>query len=502
MQAVFRISLSVFLLVLSFCNGAGQGLEQVPPVLKDVYTMQDSTLSFVFTALDFHQQEIKRPQKYANCIQIFDADVSWPPRWYYALPFTNADSANNKPVIDAVGDARFQRGRFTFSRVKKELGKNKGSTGGVAGYIICNQKMEALDTATSIPVNTIDPHDFRINEKGERLLMTNIDTVLDISKASGNPADSAVKSSVSIIEVMDSTNKLMFRWNSAAVLGANTMYYPEIGTRTYFKQNHLDWSHATAALWDIDGDILYSLRYVGVGKISHRDGHVIWRVDRRDMPLVTGTDTFEFYSQHDLEAISDTGEYSYYSLFSDGKLPDRIASGVTFRVNKLSHEIKPVNKFLPDEPVFSGGAGNYEVYENGGYLLSYGQYPLKDSTEKYHFFMEFRDGHGRIRTKYQLPALLFTYKVHKVTNERPPRPVITESKSTLQAVGDMNNWVWYRLSGPNNTLTEKVSEGETFTPKEYGWYCVAGKYGIGWSVSKLVLFDDSLGNKKIKGKNR
>ncbi len=500
MQPGFRVGPLVFLLVLCFCHGFAQNLEQLPPVLKDVYTGQDSALSFVFTALDFRQQEIKKPQKYANCVQIFDADISWPPRWYYAIPFVRNDSAKQIPAIDAVGDARFQHGYFTFSRVKKELGKNKGNADGMAGYLICNQKMQPFDTAKSVPANTIDPHDFRINERGERLLMANMDTVLDISKASGNPADTAVVASVSVIEILDSTNKLIFRWNSAAMLGANTVYYPDLGTRTYFKQKHMDWSHGTAALWDSDGDILYSLRYVGVGKISRQDGHVIWRLDRRNMPSVAGTDTVEFYAQHDLEAISDTGDYNYYSLFSDGRWPDHLAAAVTFKVNKLSHEIKPVNKLLPDEPMVSGGAGNYEAYENGSYLLSYGQYPQKDSTEKYHYFMELRDRHEKVRVKYQLPALVFTYKVHRVTNERPPRPLISGSKTTLQATGDMSDWTWYRLSGANNTTVQKVSEGETFAPKEYGWYCVAGKYGIGWSVSKPFLFDDSLGNKKLKNK--
>ena len=481
------IGLAAFLMFTGICKINGQGLEHLPPVLKDLYHLSDTTISFVETSLDFRQQELKKPQQYFNCVEIFDANYTWPPRWYYAVPFADSpnDGVKRKPGIEAVGDARFQNGFFTFSRVKKAAGKNKGvsPSSDLAGYIICNKKMEPIDTVKARAGEVLDPHDFRINEKGERMIMANLDTVLNISGSSGNAADTAVAASVTVIEILDSTDKIVFRWNSAAALGANSLYYPEVNTRTYFKQNRMDWSHGTAALWDKDGDILYSLRYVGIGKISRKDGHVIWRLDRRDMPIVKGVDTVEFYSQHDFEAIGDTGDYSYYSLFSDGKWSDGAANAVTFKVNKITHEFKLVNKRAPEQRVFSGGAGNYEEYANGISIMNYGQYPLKDTSQTFHYFMEVRNKWNNfLLEQYQLPPLVFAYKVHMITSERPPRPVIEATKKTLHATGEMSDWTWYRLNGPGNTTAEKVGEGENFSPQEYGWYCVAGKYGIGWSV--------------------
>ena len=492
------------MLFMGICKVSGQGLEHLPPVLKDIANLNETITSFVETSLDFRPQELKKPQQYYNCVEIFDADVTWPPRWFYAVPFADIgnDSVKRKTVMEAAGDARFQNGFFTFSRVKKTAGRDKGAStlSDFSGYIICNKKMEPVDTVKSGFNETLDLHDFRINERGERMIMANLDTVLDISGASGNPADTAVAASVALIEIMDSTNKIIFRWNSAAELGAGSLYYPEVNTRTYFKQNHMDWSHGTSALWDRDGNILYSLRFVGIGKISRLDGHVIWRFDRKNMPIVSGADTLEFYAQHDFEAISDTGDFSYYSLFSDGKRPDGPASAITFKVNKLSHDFKLISKRTPDVQMISGGAGNYEHYEDGISIMNYGQYPLKDSSERFHYFMEVRNRGERLLAQYQLPPLVFAYKVHRITNERPPRPVIVGTKKALRASGEMTDWTWYRLSGSNNTTVEKIGEGEDFSPREYGWYCVAGKYGIGWSVSKAYLFGKSLGDKTTKGK--
>ena len=464
----------------------GQNLLQLPPVLKAEKAYSDTSLSFIFTTTDLHHSEFKKPQKYANCLQVFDADVPWPPRWYYAIPFN--DSAGKKSGINTLGDARLQQGQFTFYRVKKGGDKNNPFANSIAGYVFCNKKMEAVDTLNSSKNNIIDPHDLRVNDKGERMVMAYLDTVLDISQASGNPADTARSASVTLIEIFDATNHLVFRWNSATVLDANTMYYPDLKTHTYFKQNNMDWSHGTAACWDGDGNILYSFRYIGIGKISRQDGHVMWRVDRRDMPVIRGSDTLEFYAQHDFEALGDTGAYSYYSLFSDGKQPDKLAYALTFKVNKQTNDITLVNKRMTAEPMITDGAGNYEMYGAGNYLLSYGQYPLKDSSENFHPFMELRHKNETIFAKYKLPALVFTYKVHPLSDARPPRPGITTNKKTLEATGDMSEWVWYRLTGVDNTIVQKVSEGYSFTPTEPGVYCVEGKYGIGWAVSKPFLF--------------
>ena len=62
---------------------------------------------------------------------------------------------------------------------------------------------------------------------------------------------------------------------------------------------------------------------------------------------------------------------------------------------------------------------------------------------------------------------------------------IVKKGDQLMAVGDMTERTWYKLSGTNNTLVEKVGTGSTLSiPKGNNLYCVEGKYGMGFCVSR------------------
>jgi len=214
------------------------------------------------------------------------------------------------------------------------------------------------------------------------------------------------------------------------------------------------------------------------------------------VPIISGTDTLEFYAQHDLEAIGDTGNFNYYSLYSEGMEPGKLATIIIFKINKQTGQLSIINKRWPYEAVISSGAGNYDVEPSGNYLINYGQYPLKDTTNKPHYFMELRNKNEQVYARYKLPGLIFTYKVHALTQARPPRPVIVEAKDNLVAQGDMQEWTWYLLSGANNTVVQQLGTGAKFAPHTTGTYCVAGKYGIGWSVSKPFTYQAKLKKEK------
>ncbi|HSY76751.1 MAG TPA: hypothetical protein VK890_07840, partial [Bacteroidia bacterium] len=87
MRPFFNVVLLVFSLLSGVAEIDGQGLEHLPPVLKGEQAFNDTTVSFIWTAMDLRPSELNRPPKYFNCLQIVDADEPWPPRWYYAIPF-------------------------------------------------------------------------------------------------------------------------------------------------------------------------------------------------------------------------------------------------------------------------------------------------------------------------------------------------------------------------------------------------------------------------------
>jgi hypothetical protein len=51
----------------------------------------------------------------------------------------------------------------------------------------------------------------------------------------------------------------------------------------------------------------------------------------------------------------------------------------------------------------------------------------------------------------------------------------------------MNDFTWYRLAGNNNTIVDKVGNGNSFKYAAGGTFCVEAKYGIGYAVSKPFI---------------
>jgi len=85
------------------------------------------------------------------------------------------------------------------------------------------------------------------------------------------------------------------------------------------------------------------------------------------------------------------------------------------------------------------------------------------------------------------PFFVFNDKVHKLEDGRPPRPAVKRKKDTLLAIGEMTNWIWYELKGSNKEIVNKAGEGNSFVPASSGTYCVAGKYGVGYSCFTPVF---------------
>lgn len=153
--------------VKSFC----QGLETVPPVLADTpHVKINEKVSFILTADLRHYPKGIRP--YVNCVEIVDADQPWPPRWYFPGKKYNPPASENdtaKILEELFLDARYQNGFITFSSGLIADYKPLVRFAQTTQYIICNEKLEAVDSLknTGTPINA---QDFRINEKKKNYL--------------------------------------------------------------------------------------------------------------------------------------------------------------------------------------------------------------------------------------------------------------------------------------------------------------------------------------------
>lgn len=282
-----------------------QDLSYITPVICKTKNI-DTVTSFILTADNdsrVHNKIQYRP--YTNSVQIIDADQPWPPRWFsstevYPDENFNMDSAAGIARFDYLQDARIVSGYFSFYKILSRSSKQQVVVDRpeFAAYLLLNDKMECVDTVKSATaMRNIYFHDVSINAKGERLTSVKKDTYLDLRDYSGNQADNCVHCYIDIIEILDSKDSIIFSWNPLYHIDPGLFQFKETLSNPAFGSGNSDivnWTRLTSVQWDYDGDIIYSLKNLGIGKLSRTDGHVIWQISYNQMPIIAGKDTVQW----------------------------------------------------------------------------------------------------------------------------------------------------------------------------------------------------------------
>jgi hypothetical protein len=470
------------------------------PALDCASLNTDTETSIILSTNDVARFDNKKQDKpYVNAVQIIDADAPWPPRWYTSTPLYS-DSAYERDTKDGYYrydftiDAKVESGYFSFYKIlsKQKLGAGQLSSPEFASYILLNDKMESVDTIRSnIKRSNMFFHDLRINARGERMVNLKKDTYLDLRDYTDDPKDTAVHCNVDHILIQDSTGKTLFDWNPLFHINPDLFNYKQTVKKKAFAANNsdlLEWTRLTSALWDYDGNILYAMKQIGIGKVSREDGHVIWQINNGDIPIISGKDTLQWYSPHDLNILSQDATSVTYSVYSNGNADKGIpACGVIFQIEKKTQKAKLIRYISPQSRYYANGQGNLEYHDNGDYAIGYGFFEQSDTStaSEDRNVLEYHR-HNGAHGVYQLPRHIYTYKAHLLKDwPRPPRPAIIKQGNTLTVAGGDKNLTWYKLSGNLYHTVEKVGKGASITPEAGAVYCVEMPYGIGCSVSRI-----------------
>lgn len=458
----------------------------------------DTLTSIILSTNDVARFDNRKQEKpYVNAVQIIDADQPWPPRWYVSTPYYSdaqydRDTREGYYRYDFVIDGKIDGRFFSFYKIisKQKLGVGQLIAPEMAGYILLNEKMEPVDTIMSnTKRSNMFFHDLRMNASGERMVDLKKDMYLDLRDYTDDAKDTAVHCNVDYIHIMDSSDKTIFTWNPLYHLDPALFNYKEAVKKKAFAANHsdlLEWTRLTSALWDYDGNVLYAMKQIGIGKVSRQDGHVIWQINNADVPIISGSDTLYWFSPHDLNLLSDDATAATYSLYSNGNEERHIpACGVIFRIDKRTYRPHLVKYIRPQTTYYASGQGNLEYQANGDYVIGFGFFEQSDTVAgvlrnvlEYH---RQSGAHG----VYQLPQYIYTYKARLLKDwPAPARPVISRNGAKLKVTGPMSRWTWYKLSGKNYTTVKKVGSGASITPEPGASYCVEGAYGIGYAVSR------------------
>ena len=460
-----------------------QQLHKICPVVLKKGNLPDS-ISFVLTTADFNTFR-GRDASYAPAIEIVDADQPWPPRWFALHP---SDISSEIGSGFLMLNASCQNDHFMFYTVIKAPQYNS-----YLGILICNKNMEIVDSFFC-PGREIDSHDFIASPDGNMLFFAHHDTTMDLRKIYHNTYDSAVKVIYESIEISDAKGTSLFSWNPLYNLGFDAVYLPyRYVPGVMSSQSQFEWSHGNSLQYDYDGDIIYSLKHIGIGKISRKDGHVIWRIDRKQQKANTASGLIPIYLQHSLQAVKDDQGHISYTVLSNGDSAHPVCRAYRFTVDfdaKGQQIVKLLKTYTPSEAMTeTGGGGNFDMDAKGDYLFNYGLFK-QDTTLTQRPLFEYHVSGDKINSaEYNIAnPYVFSYRVHRMSGCRPERPAIVDNNGVLSTNFRAEKYTWYQLSGQDLKTIHQVHIGEKYSPDASGYYCVACPYGIGWVVSRPLLY--------------
>jgi hypothetical protein len=401
------------------------------------------------------------------------------------------DSINHVQSTDFILDAKVDGNYLSFFQFLVKIKDDMPISTPVADYLLLNKSYEAVDTISRISQNhdKLYWHDFRINKEGDRLISIKETKPIDLREKTGNPGDSAILSDIDIIQIIDKMGNVKLEWNPLKRLDKNVFQFEESLHSKSFTGQHkengpIDWSHLTSMQLDYDDNIIYSLRFIGIGKISSKDGSLMWHIDYKDLPIISGRDTIQWFFPHDFNFISQNDSFVTYSLFSLGNGKTNSA-GVVFQINKKTSKVKLVEYVNPEIPFVGSGQGGFEYTNHGNYIFSYGIYDL-DKKVKYRPSVQYT--HNGITSIYNFPDMVNAYRTYLLNDwPVPDRPQIVQSNNTLSVVGKHKKLTWYKLSGPNLDIVTMIGDGDSISASKGAVYCVETPYGIGHVVSKSYM---------------
>lgn len=460
-------------------SSSAQELCKVAPVRLKQGQGADS-VAFILTTLDDNLYK-RRPLQYSSAIEIIDADAPWPPRWFALHP--SDTGIISRPTMMLMMNASMDTTGLHYLTIAQT------SPGRYEPVVItCDRYMRPADTFAAYR-HIMDSHDFAMDRQEGVIYFATHDTTVDLRDAYGNPAEVLMPMEYQSIEIADSSGRSVFSWNPLWELGLDAMHLPYRYTKG-LRSNHarFDWSHGNSVHLDFDGNILYSFKHIGIGKISRADGHVIWRIDRNKQRINAESDSLPIFLQHDLQAVTGDDGKTYYTVLSNGDSAHPQCRGYEFTVTsgKGGDVVKITRTFQPLSAIpNTGGGGNLDMASDGSYLMNYGLFPV-DSAQHERALMEYHQG-GIVAT-YSTAASVFSFRAHVAHGRMPERPQIQQHGTVLSVNGSPRECKWYSLHGRGLKEVKMVSHDTLFTPDSGGSYCVAVPCGVGWSVSAPFLY--------------
>lgn len=461
------IKLLFFVFCCITCPAYAQ-LEYVPKVSVEIKDSSRLNGYLLLTSKDFHVRH-GAPNHNPSTLQVVDPKEPWPPVFIATL------DPKFKDVEGYVfQDFRFQHAVRQFSLL---IGAHPGA-GYPSRYYTADTNFNIIDTVFG-STNKVDGHALVVNAKGERLYFTFVDTVLDISEYSKYPGDTAVRATIEVIEIIDRNGTLIWQWNPLHHIPIAESYQKFHDPSAYNPGSKgWDWAHGNSLSFSADGNILYSYRVLGVGKINRATGALMWKFGGKN-PDIKMPKGGEYYLQHDFQEIAP----GKYSLYSNGDEDHPHSRAIVYSIDEAGKSAATARVIEPATSLFSLSMGSYSLSESGLGVLNYGRYSTLETQQP---AFEIVNEQNAVQAVYSMPQLVFPYRVELVESWKPrTRPQIFREEGMLKVSGFNSSVKWFEAKDGNVSL---LSEQFNFLPAHNGTYIAITQAGFGWLVTPPYAF--------------
>ncbi len=475
MKKIILITINIFC-ILNVCTAQ---LNKLCPVSSIVYDKQKAAgMNLLLNTKDCSPYLVPNSKTTQTAsVQLINALQPFPPMWFQ-MGNQEADTLGFFETTFLL-DVRIQKNGGKLSFFNTYPGKFFGSVSFDTATLL---PTDTLKTYLSAPVNNpfiLDPHDYQTDAAGNKLVANHIQTKINISCLTGLQKDSARAAFINEILILSPDDSVIFKWNPLEHISACEMNWEYKDASISFG-DVINWSHINSLRFANDGNIIYSFRHIGLGKINRVTGEIMWKLGGKDtLNAIPMPDTINYYLQHDFLQ----GEDNMYSVFSNGDNKHPYLDVLVFDINDTTKTAKLVNRYKPEPKIFSKAMGSYECIGKTC-VICYGAYSVENSKVPHEI--------GRIlvdnRTAVSLRAnnLNFPYKIIQTKWAAiQRRPKVTQKNGVLQSnsLAGLHDYTWYKIKG---TTAIPVGNGKTFTPTVSGKYVVEAQQGDGLFKSYLI----------------
>ena len=284
-----------------------------------------------------------------------------------------------------------------------------------------------------------DLHEFQLTPRGTALITAYKEVPADLSGIGGPKNSYALDSIVQEIDI--ATGKLLFQWSSLAhVPLSDSKQANAEPARNASKHRPFDYFHINAVSEGPNDTLLISARNTStIYLISHRDGHIVWRIGAAGSDFGP-EEAVDMHYQHD--ARLHDGDV--LSLFDNGGIPEEVpfSRPTVLKLDLATRTAHVLKRYVHPDRLASPFEGSLQLLPGGDALVGWGGIPK---------VTEFGPGNG-IRFELQF-ATGDTYRAYRLSWHGDPggSPAVAVRGNRVFASwnGKLGIASWRVLVGPD-----------------------------------------------------